>query len=438
MFVVDLATSATHRIRPEFVAALHPIWSPDGKHILFDGLQKPDDEDRSNGWWVTPLYGGTPVMFGQLITEESSVFLYTWRQDTIYLTDDSVSPTGVGQIGINPVTFQPVGKVRRLTTGTTNEDSPSVSKDGRLVFSSLIQNTNLYTVPFPAAKAQENSDTVRLTRDEGEDLAGSLSSDGERLAFSSRKTGNEEVWTRDMSTGQERQLTFGGTRPRIDPLISPSGELVAWRENYVRNPVVILTPFAGGSSRKTCSSCAVAEAWTPDNKVLLYRSGPLAQSAIGLFHLESGDSTTFMTRADVALRADSLTSDGRWMLFTVFRAKQEYAIYAAPFATTRAPDSASWIELLRSGDSDPNPVWSRDGKTVVFSSSRDGFNCIWGLRVDDKTKQPTGAIFPIRHFHFPSLELTVPGFHQRPVLGANQMIISLRESSGSIWMMKIR
>ena len=39
IFVLDLATSTTRQMRPDFSAAVHPVWSPDGKKILFAGAQ---------------------------------------------------------------------------------------------------------------------------------------------------------------------------------------------------------------------------------------------------------------------------------------------------------------------------------------------------------------------------------------------------------------
>ena len=92
---------------------------------------------------------------------------------------------------------------------------------------------------------------------------------------------------RAYGTGQERQLTYGGARPRIDPKISPNGELVAWRETYVEHPKVIITPFAGGSSRETCGDCAAPEVWTSDSRFLLYRSGQQPHTGIGIFNLAS-------------------------------------------------------------------------------------------------------------------------------------------------------
>lgn len=439
LFVVELSTLSPRRIRPDFVAALTPVWSPDGKHLLFRGLQKLDLDDSTNDWWITPLDDGPAIDFGHMVTQVSAPRFREWRGGTVYFIDDSVLPEHVSEIGVDPVTFQPVGTPKRLTSSTAAEDSPSISNDGRLVFTSLVQNTNLYALPFQSATAQTKGDPVQLTHDEGEDVAGSLTADGRMLAFSSRRTGVEEIWTREMSTGQEHEVTFGGMRPRMNPLISPDGKFVAWREHDVEKPTIFLTPSDGGSSRQTCADCSSQEAWTPDSAYLLYRQGGQPAHAIGLFDVRSGEHSVYLSSAGAALRADSITQDGKWILLTMTDANSNYTVYAAPFSPLHPPERNSWVELLRVSDSNPAPAWSRDAAMIVFSSSRDGFDCIWGLRVDRATRRPQGSPFPIRHFHSPSMELPnlAEVAQENTVLGSSQMVLNLRESSSSVWMIKM-
>jgi Tol biopolymer transport system component len=55
---------------------------------------------------------------------------------------------------------------------------------------------------------------------------------------------------------------------------------------------------------------------------------------------------------------------------------------------------------LTSGEyRDDKPQLSPDGNTMYFTSNRDGFICVWALRLDPKTKRPLGAPFAIQHFH---------------------------------------
>ena len=56
-FVLDLATSAVRRLRPDFAASAHPVWNPDGTHIGFLGLKDARNTATYN-WWITPAMEG--------------------------------------------------------------------------------------------------------------------------------------------------------------------------------------------------------------------------------------------------------------------------------------------------------------------------------------------------------------------------------------------
>ncbi|MBV8808298.1 MAG: PD40 domain-containing protein [Acidobacteriaceae bacterium] len=435
LFIVDLSNFTTQQVRPDLGASLYPVWSPDGKRILFVGIRTGDRDNTTYGWYTTPLDGGPAVPCGHMITEESAPRPHSWHQHFVLFTEDMASPAYIGEIALDPRTYQPSGPIRRLTTATAIEDSPSVARDGRIVFSNLSQATNLSRFPIDPRTVRAAAEPVPLTRDTGDDYPGSVSEDGRKLVFTTDRSGNEEVWTRDTVTDVEHQLTFGGARERIDPLISPDGTLVAWRENYLANPTIFITPFVGGTSREACAECQQPEVWTPDSRVLLYRTPSLPKTSIGALTIQSWTHTIFMRDPILDLRADSLSTDGKWLLFTAFKARSDYKIYAAPFSLSRPPARSSWMEVLHSPDSDPQPVWSKDGTVLFFSSSRDGFNCIWGLRLNKDTKQPVGQPFAVRHFHTPSAVLEAPNFYNPLVLGSDGIVVGLIERSGSIWMM---
>ena len=56
MFVVPDEGGAPRQLQPEFYEAYHPIWSADGRHLLFKGWRNRDDS-QSGDWWVTPAEG---------------------------------------------------------------------------------------------------------------------------------------------------------------------------------------------------------------------------------------------------------------------------------------------------------------------------------------------------------------------------------------------
>ena len=67
MFVVPAAGGTPLPVQPRFLAAHHPIWSPDGKQLMFLGRPANSHPPRLDmDWWVTPVSGGDAIKTGVL------------------------------------------------------------------------------------------------------------------------------------------------------------------------------------------------------------------------------------------------------------------------------------------------------------------------------------------------------------------------------------
>src|SRR5208282_6089554 len=105
IFVVDVATSTTHQLRPDFAAAVDPVWSPDGKSILFLGLKDAADVLHTSDWWVTPVAGGTAVQCHVFLTMTGGdLNPFAWRANRVYLNGDAPNWGGkrAGVVTIDP------------------------------------------------------------------------------------------------------------------------------------------------------------------------------------------------------------------------------------------------------------------------------------------------------------------------------------------------
>ncbi len=432
-FVLDLATSLSRRLRPDFPASTHPVWSPDGTHIVFLGLKDPKDKDTYD-WWITSL-DGSPAVFCPMLGEYFSFDPFAWRGDRIYFTRDDKDRTRIGEVRIDPKKFTPAGAPRALTAGTTNEYSPSVSKDGKLVFSSIDANSDLYSLPLDTNRGKVRGTPQRLMKQIGADIARSISADAKKFAFTSDRTGADQVWVGDGS-GLERQLTTGTAK--TGPVISPDGQLVAWRESSFTDQHIFVTPFNGGLATQVCADCGAPTGWSPDGRYLVYQPTLSRHLFVGLLEVATGKKIEYLKSPDLQLADGSISSDGKWIVFGVKRALRDSAIYVAPFSPERIPRPAEWVDVIRSLETGPNARWSPDGNLLYFSSERDGYNCLWAQRLEHSTKHPQGDLFAIQHFHAPSQVLVAPAFGFPIALGPDKVVISLNERSGGIWMLNLQ
>ncbi len=432
-YILDRISSQTRRIAPEFAAAVHPVWSPDGSHILFLGLK-----DDSLDWWIVPAAGGDAV---RCPVNPRGVLMdpFEWRGDFIYYESGAGTPGAkVGRQQID-AKFQPVGKPLRLTTHA--DISPSVSLDGRLVYSGLLRNTNLYSLPLNVNSGKAVGAIESLTRDSGDNIARSISADGQKVVFTAARPAgpggalNVEVWAKDLSSGREHAVTSDGRNNKTLSEITPDGRLVAWREARIAAHEIFVTSFDGLKTTTLCSDCTGQTVWSPDSSLVLVGQASVP-GTIALVDVASGKQSPYLKEPDLLLQARALSRDGKWLAFSAGRNSSDYAIQVAPFDPGKPPARAQWVNVLGVSDAHPYPRWSPDGNLLYFGSRIDGFNCLWAVRLDPRTKSPRGKPFAIQHFHLAKLSLIAPSFSYPLALASDRAVLSLIESSGSIWLVK--
>ncbi|HUB82432.1 MAG TPA: protein kinase [Bryobacteraceae bacterium] len=427
IFVLDLVTSITHQIRPEFSSAVHPVWSPDGKKVLFLGAKSGAGMDWD--WWITPQDNSAPVTCH---VEKSQLFdPFAWQGKRVYFAWNGAGPWTISRIAIDAATGCATGKPERLTGVTGDAYSPAVSKQGQVVFSVMNGPVNLYNLPLDANRGKPKQNLERLSAEPGLNFAQSISADGTRLVYTSNRVHDTfQVWGRDFSTGREHALTEGGLI-KSDAAISPDGRMVVWRSDGA-----FVTPFDGGPTQPVCTDKLMVRTWSADGKYLLDDQSSVG--SIGLIEFATGKTSTYLQKPGRELRPVSISSDGNWMAFTEFRNAVDYTVYVAPFAPDHAPAEAEWVRVLSSPQVHPDPHWSPDGNLLYFSSDRDGYNCLWAIRLNPGNKHPVGALFPVEHFHTPALRLEAPSLRYPAIaLGPGRMVVSMSERSAGIWMLKL-
>jgi Tol biopolymer transport system component len=409
---------------------MHPIWNPDGTHIGFLGLKDPKNTDTYD-WWVTAIDGSSPAVMVRLLGLVYFVNPFAWRGDRVYAAKEEKDRTTIGEVRIAPQQWKPIGEVGPLTAGTTNEYSPSVSKDGRLVFASVTGTTQVYALPLDANRGTIRGAPERLTRDTGANMAGSISADGKRIAYIWNQNGSDQVWVKDLESGAKRALTTGSQK--VDPRISPDGQRVAWTENVIEHNQIFVTPFDGGPATQVCGECDYPRAWSSDGQFLIY--GTVPDSFLGLLNIATGKATPYLK---VYVSQTSISPDGKWIAFTARRGGRDFTIYVAPFSPSRPPAQSEWTEIVRSPEVNPGAGWSPDGNLLYFSSERDGYACLWALRLDPATKRPRGKLFAVQHFHTPSQRMTAPSRRYPVAVARDKIAVSLEERSGEIWMLNLK
>ncbi len=196
------------------------------------------------------------------------------------------------------------------------------------------------------------------------------------MIFVSKRSGYQEVWVRDLQSGDESALTTTRSMKHL-PGFSPDGSTVGFAEPGT---------------------------W-------------------GLYNLDSRQKTSLVAVAGHWICCGHFSPDDRWISFFDATAGQAAVV---PFTGEAPIPEASSSKLIDGWLG----IWSPDGRLVYTISQRDGHRCIWAQRLDPATRRPVGAPFAVFHHHSASLSLSYFNIRR------DQIELTFGERTGTIWMVE--
>lgn len=211
--------------------------------------------------------------------------------------------------------------------------SPRISPDNsRVAFSWL---TNGWEIGM---YSNELGRLVNFPRFGGTNSAPAFSSDGTRLAFSSSRSGDPEIYTVDAASGGNLKRLTNVKGPDTSPVWNPkTNSAIAFVSGRTGLPQIYTMDAEGSNVQKmTDQGYAISPSWSPNGQFLAFawirKYGPGAPGAQDIYIM------------DVA--------------------------------------SHQWVQLTHDGGRNDFPSWSPDGRHIVFQSSRTGHDEIWSMLAD--------------------------------------------------------
>ncbi len=104
-----------------------------------------------------------------------------------------------------------------------------------------------------------------------------------------------------------------------------------------------------------------------------------------------------------------------------------------------APAENEWIPVTDGSTFEDKPRWAPDERMIYFTSDRDGFGCLWALRLDPTTKHSAGPTLPVYHFHTTRRSLLNTRVLRLEIAVARDKIVfKVGEITGNIWLAQLK
>ena len=162
-------------------------------------------------------------------------------------------------------------------------------------------------------------------------------------------------------------------------------------------PCGFMIAAAGGQPEQICERCT-PRGFSSDGSVILlqkYDLTDLDKSRIVALDLRTRTEKDFLSLPDRPLFHAYFSWDDRWVVFkksqSVHLPEPLAQILIAPVRHGSAAPEAEWIAVTDGQHRDDKPQFSPDGNTIYFTSTRDGYLCIWAQRLDQADQTPAGA-----------------------------------------------
>jgi serine/threonine protein kinase len=227
------------------------------------------------------------------------------------------------------------------------------------------------------AVSVENITVTPLTTDPGYEGEPTFSPDDQTIAYVSDRTGNFEIFLKQVSGGPDINIT-NNAADDVQPSFSPDGKQIAFVSSRSGSSSLhypnIDSPMMGGSiwvmtahggNVRRIAESGNFPSWSRDGSSIIYVSGPWFNHKIYSVAATGGDAREIPInfRSDQAapprLLFPSYSSDGRWI---VFWSQNTIHVVSAEGGETRPIAKGIY------------PVWSADSRAIIYSSAETGKN----------------------------------------------------------------
>lgn len=229
-------------------------------------------------------------------------------------------------------------------------------------------------------------ETVQITHNDRPDFEPAWSPDGRQLAFTSCTSNDCDVWVADADGTDERNVTNNDGQADRWPSWSPDGRWIVYSSQNFDGTSSISVIRADGTRRRQLVDDTWSNehpVWSPNGRWIAFASNRLG--TFDLFRMDptGGNLQELTTTLDIQEGNPDWSPDGSRLAFDACISRTfpcpgfhpNYEIYV--MSGTGRMD-----RLTNAPGIDWNPAWSPDGSSIVFRSDRTHYTALWLMNAD--------------------------------------------------------
>jgi serine/threonine protein kinase len=401
-------------VDPKLIDASHrfPCWLPDGKHFVFT-LWSNNAEvlSKSGGVYVGSTSKDEPIR--RVLADASRAvyvdpgYLLVHRADRLMAVpfDAKTLTAGDEAIPIDAgVTFN----------GSTGSVAVSASQRGDLAY-----GVGPGDLPSELTWLDSQGRVTEVLHQTGQFDQLALSPDVHRYAAARNEgTNAQQVWIGDLARGASMPLTHGAN-DSYDPVWSPDGRYVAFSSRETGNEDLYIQSVAGTTPwemvHKADTHDTDVTSWSADGRYLVFNAQPRddpSRFEIWIHDLQEKKARLILGDA-FPQRDGVLSPDGRWLAYTSEEAGSPQ-VFVRPFPAL----DRKWLVSTAQGDT---PHWRADSREIWYRMRDASGTHMMSVSVSSEAGNANPGV-PVKVFTFdPRIVVAVPSADHTRLLAGREV-----------------
>ncbi|MGD8538925.1 MAG: protein kinase, partial [Candidatus Aminicenantes bacterium] len=303
--ILSLSKWSTVRVISDDYLNVSPVWTPDGKHLLFIS-----NRGGARDIYSMPLSSsGKPKASPSRLTtglDAHTISISKGGQKLIYSVFNYTA--NIWSLQIPEEGSLSVSNAKQITKGNQIVESAQVSLDGLWLAydSDLAGNSDIYKIPAAGGNP------IQLTSHPSEEFVPSWSSDGEKIVFHSFRRGNRDIYCMNKDGGSVQQLTDAPSH-EFGPALSPDGSKISFMSDRTGRWEVYVMPKTDtgwGEPEQITSDGGVFPRWSPVGNSIVY----ISEQSLKIFSYDDRKTKT-LVNCQIVVGIPSCSLDGKTVYY---------------------------------------------------------------------------------------------------------------------------